>query len=111
MRFWIDLHAPETGADRSTSTCSRRQVSPSGERIVLAFVGGEPRTIEVTETPEQDPHERASRPAQSEGQSVTPGRMLACEPAISKFSDVAVWHIVVRGFAPPRKDGKALNSQ
>ncbi|KRR24006.1 hypothetical protein CQ14_14710 [Bradyrhizobium lablabi] len=53
MRFWIECTKFETGQPIHINIALVGSMSRDGERTVLAFVGGDGQTIEVTETPEQ----------------------------------------------------------
>ena len=53
MRFWIECTKFETGQPIHINIALVGSISRDGERTVLAFVGGDGQTIEVTETPEQ----------------------------------------------------------
>jgi len=53
MRFWIECTRFETGQPIHINIALVGSMSRDGERTVLAFVGGDGQTIEVTETPEQ----------------------------------------------------------
>ena len=53
MRFWIECTRFETGQPIHINIALVGSMSRDGERTVLAFVGGEARRIDVTETPEQ----------------------------------------------------------
>jgi hypothetical protein len=53
MRFWIQCTRFETGQPIHINIALVGSMSRDGERTVLAFVGGDGQTIEVTETPEQ----------------------------------------------------------
>ena len=52
MRFWIQCTDVETGQPIHINIALVGSMSRDGERTVLAFVGGDGQTIEVTETPE-----------------------------------------------------------
>jgi hypothetical protein len=52
MRFWIECTRFETGQPIHINIALVGSMSRDGERTVLAFVGGDGETIEVTETPE-----------------------------------------------------------
>jgi len=52
-RFWIECTRFETGQPIHINIALVGSMSRDGERTVLAFVGGDGQTIEVTETPEQ----------------------------------------------------------
>ena len=53
MRFWIECTKFETGQPIHINIVLVGSMSRDGERTVLAFVGGDGQTIEVSETPEQ----------------------------------------------------------
>jgi len=53
MRFWIESTRPETGQAVHINIALVGSMWRDGNRTVLAFVGGDAQTIEVTETPEQ----------------------------------------------------------
>ena len=53
MRFWIECTGFETGKPIHINIALVGSMSRDGERTVLAFVGGDGQTIDVTETPEQ----------------------------------------------------------
>jgi len=53
MRFWIECTGFETGQPIHINIALVGSMSRDGERTVLAFVGGDGQTIDVTETPEQ----------------------------------------------------------
>ena len=53
MRFWIQCTRFATGQPIHINIALVGSMSRSGERTLLAFVGGEGQTIEVSETPEQ----------------------------------------------------------
>jgi hypothetical protein len=53
MRFWIQCTRFETGQPIHINIALVGSMSRDGERTVLAFVGGDGQTIDVTETPEQ----------------------------------------------------------
>jgi len=53
MRFWIECTRFETGQPIHINIALVGSMSRDGERTVLAFVGGDGKTIEVVETPEQ----------------------------------------------------------
>ena len=53
MRFWIQCTGFETGQPIHINIALVGSMSRDSERTVLAFVGGDGQTIEVTETPEQ----------------------------------------------------------
>jgi hypothetical protein len=53
MRFWIQCTRFETGHPIHINIALVGSMSRDGERTILAFVGGDGQTIEVTETPEQ----------------------------------------------------------
>jgi hypothetical protein len=53
MRFWIECTRFETGQPIHINIALVGSMSRDGERTVLAFVGGDGQTIDVTETPEQ----------------------------------------------------------
>jgi hypothetical protein len=53
MRFWIQCTRFETGQPIHINIALVGSMSRDGERTVLAFVGGDGQTIEVTEAPEQ----------------------------------------------------------
>lgn len=53
MRFWIQCTSFETGKPIHINIALVGSMSRDGERTVLAFVGGDGQTIEVTETPDQ----------------------------------------------------------
>ena len=55
MRFWIECTRFETGQPIHINIALVGSMSRDGERTVLAFVGGDGQTIDVTETPEQLP--------------------------------------------------------
>ncbi len=52
MRFWIECTRFETGQTVHLNIALVGSMSRDGNRTVLAFVGGDARTLEVTETPE-----------------------------------------------------------
>ena len=52
MRFWIECTRFETGQSVHLNIALVGSMWRDGNRTVLAFVGGDARTIEVTETPE-----------------------------------------------------------
>ncbi|MGQ0684709.1 hypothetical protein [Bradyrhizobium sp.] len=53
MRFWIECTRFETGQAVHINIGLVGSMWRDGNRTVLAFVGGDARTIEVGETPEQ----------------------------------------------------------
>jgi hypothetical protein len=53
MRFWIECTRCETGQATHINIALVGSMWRAGERTVLAFVGGDARRIEVSETPEQ----------------------------------------------------------
>jgi hypothetical protein len=52
MRFWIQCTRFETGQPIHINIALVGSMARDGERTVLAFVGSDGETIEVTETPE-----------------------------------------------------------
>jgi hypothetical protein len=53
MRFWIECTRIETEQTIHINIALVGSIWRDGDRTVLAFVGGDAQTIEVTETPEQ----------------------------------------------------------
>jgi len=53
MRFWIECTRFETGQTVHINIALVGSMWRDSDRTVLAFVGGDAQTIEVTETPEQ----------------------------------------------------------
>ena len=53
MRFWIKCTRAETGQAVHLNIALVGSMWRDGDRTVLAFVGGDAQTIEVTEPPEQ----------------------------------------------------------
>ncbi|KRR02241.1 hypothetical protein CQ12_18660 [Bradyrhizobium jicamae] len=53
MRFWIKCTRFETGQTIHINIALVGSMWRDGNRTVLAFVGGDPQRIEMTETPEQ----------------------------------------------------------
>ena len=53
MRFWIECTRPETGQTTHINIALVGSMWRDGERTVLAFVGGDGKTIDVVETPER----------------------------------------------------------
>lgn len=53
MRFWIQCTRFETGQPIDINIALVGSMLRDGERTLLAFVGGDGRTIEVSESPEQ----------------------------------------------------------
>jgi hypothetical protein len=53
MRFWIECTRFETGQTVHINIALVGSMWREGDHTVLAFVGGDAKTVEVTETPEQ----------------------------------------------------------
>jgi hypothetical protein len=53
MRFWIECTRLETGQTVHINIALVGSMWRDSDRTVLAFVGGDAQTIEVTETPAQ----------------------------------------------------------